>query len=39
MSDEEKKDMPIIGNLKTWGSGQTQEDEVEAFEADDDLPF
>lgn len=39
MSDEDKKAMPIIGNLKTWGSGEAREEEATKVEADDDLPF
>ena len=39
MSDEDKKAMPIIGNLKTWGSGEAREEEATVVEADDDLQF
>lgn len=39
LSDEEKKEIPIIGNLKVWGSRGNFEEEVEVVDGDDDLPF
>lgn len=40
MSDDEKKAMPILGNLKTWGSSGGGESLPPAtMNADDDLPF
>lgn len=40
LSDDEKKELPIIGNLKVWGGGsKSNEEEVTFLEEDDDLPF
>ena len=41
LSDADKKAMPIIGNLKVWGSGNRQEPEPKDFNMPegDDLPF
>jgi len=44
MTDDQKKEMPIIGNLVDWdnvggGSGYSEPTPVQDEEIDDDLPF
>lgn len=39
MSDDEKRELPIIGNLKVWGAVSSNETEVEEYDDESDLPF
>lgn len=39
LSDEEKKALPIIGNLKVWGGASSNETETTFIDEDSDLPF